>query len=196
MDLNLISTMASLSKVCRHVCLPLQAGDDLILKAMNRHYSVPAYKLLVQQIREHMPDIALSTDIIVGFPGETDEQYMNTLRTIEEIRFDTVHVAAYSQREGTIACNKLPDNVPNDTKISRLHEIESIQTEILLNINKSLVGTNVEILIESKKGAKWFGRTMSDKLVFFQSDDNFAGKLATVNITSASPWALQGTVST
>ena len=193
MSPSLIDAMLSLDKVCHHVCLPLQAGDDLILRAMNRHYTVEDYKSLIEKIRHSIPDIALSTDLIVGFPGETEEQYLNTFNAVNDIHFDVVHVAYYSPRTGTSASNDLIDDVPYDTKLRRLHEIEDLQTSILSEINQEYTGGAVEILVEGKKGAKWYGRTTSDKLVFFESDTDCTGKMVTINVTSASPWALQGT---
>ncbi len=193
MNDNLIEAMLSLSKVCHHICLPLQAGDDQILKSMNRHYSLDDYRSLVDRIRHTIPDIALSTDIIVGFPGESEAQYFNTYKAIQDIHFDVVHVAAYSPRTGTFACQHLPDNVPYDVKLQRLHDIENLQATILSEINQKQIGRMVEVLVEGKKGPKWYGRTNSDKLVFFSDPSDLKGKLVKINVESASPWALQGT---
>jgi tRNA-2-methylthio-N6-dimethylallyladenosine synthase len=193
MSPGLIDAMLSLDKVCHHVCLPLQAGDDQILKAMNRHYTLDQYKSLIDSMRHSISDIALSTDLIVGFPGETEEQYLNTVNAVKDIRFDVVHVAYYSPRIGTFASERLIDDVPYDAKLRRLHEIESLQTEILSDINQQYVGSPIEILVEGRKGGKWYGRTVSDKLVFFEGAADFKGSKVTVNVKSASPWALQGT---
>jgi tRNA-2-methylthio-N6-dimethylallyladenosine synthase len=192
MNPGLIEAMLSLDKVCKHICLPLQAGDDRILQAMNRHYTLDDYKALVGRIRERIPDIALSTDIIVGFPGESEEQYLNTYNAIKDIRFDVVHVAYYSPRTGTMASEKLQDDVSYDSKLNRLHEIEVLQTRVLTEINGHYVGSLIDVLVEGKKGDKWFGRTGSDKLVFFEDKADHLGKLVTVHIITASPWALQG----
>jgi tRNA-2-methylthio-N6-dimethylallyladenosine synthase len=191
---ELINALSCLSKVCHHICLPLQAGDDQVLKAMNRHYSVAEYRALVDKIRCTVPDIALSTDIIVGFPGESEDQFQNTFRAIAEIGFDVVHVAAYSPREGTSASEQLPDDVPYETKMRRLHEIETLQTAILSAKNSILVGRDLEILVEGKKGPKWYGRTYSDKLVFFDDGLDRTGELAMVHVQSSTPWALQGSL--
>lgn len=192
MSPSLIDAIHSLDKVCHHICLPLQAGDDQVLRAMNRHYTLADYRSLIDKVRAAIPDMALSTDIIVGFPGETDEQYLATYNAIKDIRFDIVHVAFYSPRAGTAASRQLNDDVPHDTKLSRLHEIEDLQAGILSEINREHIGRNVEVLVEGKKGAKWFGRTPSDKLVFFEDDADRSGQLVIIHVRSASPWALQG----
>ena len=192
MSSSLIRALATLEKVCHQICLPLQSGDDKILIAMNRHYTAESYRSLVNQIKDSVPDIAITTDIIVGFPGESEAQFDNTCKAIQEIRFDAVHVAAYSPRSGTYASKNFDDNVPYEIKMQRLHHIESLQTKILTEINQKLVGKTMEVLVEGKKGSKWYGRTGSDKLVFFTEAADFRGKLVKVHITASSPWALQG----
>jgi tRNA-2-methylthio-N6-dimethylallyladenosine synthase len=194
MSKNLIEAIASLPKVCHHVCLPLQAGDDRILQAMNRHYTLDQYRSLIHEMRQKVPDIAISTDLIVGFPGETDEQFLNSARAIEELRFDVVHTAAYSPRTGTKADLEFTDDVADDIKKQRLHHIESLQETIVSGINAGLTGTTVEILVEGRKNSKWYGRTYSDKLVFVTDCHDLLGALIKVRITSVSPWALQGEV--
>jgi len=194
MSSELIDAIASLHKVCHHACLPLQSGDDGILKAMNRHYTRADYKGLVGKIRSAINDMALSTDIIVGFPGETDEQFRNTYRAIEEIQFVAVHVAAYSTRSGTSASRIYEDNIGRDVKIQRLHAIEDLQRDILTASNNRLVNTDAEILVEGQKGGKWYGRTYSDKLVFFPDPGDFMGKIVNVRVKTATPWALQGNI--
>jgi len=192
MSESLIMAMASLPKICHHVCLPLQAGDDGILKAMNRHYTFDQYRSLIREMRGKVPDIAISTDLIVGFPGETHEQFLNSLCAIEELRFDVVHAAAYSPRSGTQAAAEFADDVADDIKKQRLHQVESLQETISTEINTGLLGTTMEILVEGEKDSKWYGRTYSDKLVFFTGQHNLLGKLVKVEIVSASPWALRG----
>ncbi len=187
----LIQTIASLDKVCRHINLPLQAGNDDVLKAMRRGYTVEQYRQLVGSIRRYIPEVALSTDVIVGFPNESDEQFQQTLGILEEIKFDTVHVATYSPRSGTTASRDYKDNIPPDIKKARLYKVEEIQTKIAADINSQLTGKKVEVLVEGKKGGKWYGRTRSNKLVFFGSGDDCLGRLIDVTIDKTSPWALQ-----
>jgi len=192
--LKLIDTLASLNKVCEHLELPVQAGDDDILRAMRRGYTVEQYRELVHTIRRKVPQISLSTDIIVGFPGETEEQFEHSLSLVEEMRFDVVHVAAYSPRPGTIAWREYQDNIRAEVKKERLNKIEGLQTAIASEINSQLQGREVEVLVEGRKGGKWFGRTRSNKLVFFEDAGDWLGQLARVQIGKTSPWSLGGDV--
>jgi tRNA-2-methylthio-N6-dimethylallyladenosine synthase len=191
MSQKLIQTIASLDKVCKHINLPLQAGNDDVLKAMHRGYTAEQYRKLVRNIRKNIPDVALSTDVIVGFPDESDDQFEQTLAMLRELVFDTVHVATYSPRSGTSAAREHEDNIPPHIKKARLYKVEEIQTNIAADINSRLRGKTVEVLVEGKKGDKWYGRTRSNKLVFFESDDDCLGRLIDVTIVKTSPWALQ-----
>jgi len=194
MSQQLIRAIASLDKVCEHISLPIQSGDDDMLKAMRRGYTVERYRQLVGRIRGCIPDVALSTDVIVGFPGESDEQFEHTLAILEEIRFDTVHVAAYSVRPGTIASREYRDDILPEFKKERLSRVETLQCKIADDINSRLKGKAVEVLVEGNKGGKWYGRTRSNKLVFFESDSDCLRQLVDVTITRTSPWALQGSI--
>jgi tRNA-2-methylthio-N6-dimethylallyladenosine synthase len=194
MSLKLIDTVASLNKVCEHLELPVQAGDDDILRAMRRGYTVEQYRELVHTIRRKIPQISLSTDIIVGFPGETEEQFERSLSVLKEKRFDVVHVAAYSPRPGTIAWREYQDNIPSNVKKERLNKIEGLQAAVASKINSQLQGRQVEVLVEGKKRGKWFGRTRSNKLVFFEDAGNWLGQLARIQIEKTSPWSLRGEV--
>ena len=189
----LLQSMADLPKVCRHVCLPLQAGDDGVLKDMNRGYTQDDYISLVTRIRQAVPGMAISTDLIVGFPAETEQQFMSSYDAVRTLRFDTVHAAAYSPRPGTGAYTSFADDVPHEVKMHRLHAIEELQASIQSEINGQLVGTTVEVLVEGIKAAKWYGRSGSDRLVFFKDERDCRGQLVEVDIKTASPWALQGT---
>jgi len=191
---RILDAVASLPKVCEHINIPVQAGDDAILKAMWRGYTVDVYRRIVTRIRERVPGCSIATDIIVGFPGETQEQFQRTLDLIEEIRFDVVHVAMYSPRPGTLAADTMQDSVSRDEKKERLHRVEAIQERISLELNQSLVGRTEEILVEDKEHGKWKGRTRTNKLVFFEDARNWLGRLASVRIDRASPWSLQGRV--
>jgi tRNA-2-methylthio-N6-dimethylallyladenosine synthase len=193
-SVRLIEAMGSLSKVCEHLELPGQSGDNDILKAMRRGYTVERYRELVQTIRHKIPQISLSTDLIVGFPGETEEQFEHSLSLVGELRFDVVHVAAYSPRPGTIAWREYQDDVPAEVKKGRLNKIEELQTAIASEINLQLQGQEVEVLVEGKKGGKWFGRTRSNKLAFFEDAGDWLGQLAIVHIEKTSPWSLIGQV--
>lgn len=194
MSLKLIESMAHLDRVCEHVTIPLQSGDDAILKAMRRDYTAEQYCSLVDTVRNYVSGVAISTDIIVGFPGETDRQFSHTLALIKQIRFDTVHIAAYSTRQGTGASREFEDNVSAEVKRARVEEVEANQTQIASEINAQLEGRVVVVLVEGKKRGKWYGRTRTDKLVFFEGKENYLGQMVDIFITKTSPWALQGDV--
>jgi len=189
----LMQSMEELPKVCRHVCLPLQAGDDSVLKDMNRGYTRDGYISLVTRVRRAVPGIAISTDLIVGFPAETEQQFMSSYDAVKTLRFDTVHAAAYSPRQGTSAFSDFVDDVPHEVKLQRLRAIEELQAGIQSEINRELVGTTVKVLVEGTKAGKWYGRTSTDRLVFFRDERDRMGQLVKVAVTTASPWALQGT---
>jgi tRNA-2-methylthio-N6-dimethylallyladenosine synthase len=194
MSQKLIQAVAELEKVCEHISLPIQAGDNEILRAMRRGYTVEQYQVLVKQIRSTIPGVALSTDVIVSFPGETKEQFERTLDLLRQIRFDKVHIAAYSPRPGTIAARRLEDNVLPEEKELRRIKAEALQQCIAAEINASFLGKTVEVLVEGEKKGKWQGRTRGDKLVFFTDSTNLLGQLVKVSIERASPWALQGKI--
>ncbi|TEU02238.1 MAG: tRNA (N6-isopentenyl adenosine(37)-C2)-methylthiotransferase MiaB [Dehalococcoidia bacterium] len=192
MSQRLIEAMAQLEKVCEHLSLPLQAGDDDILRAMRRGYTVQQYRQLVGRIRHALPYLAMSSDVIVGFPGESEGQFGKTYDLLRELRFDTVHVACYSPRPGTIAARKLRDEVPAEEKIRRRKKIEMLQEGIATEINRKLLSQTVEVLVEGRKKGKWWGRTRTDKLVFFEDEADRMGQLVEVKLEKTSPWSLQG----
>ncbi len=194
MSQKLIERVARLDKVCEHINLPVQAGDNAILEAMRRNYSVEHYCSLVERIRSAVPDVALTTDLIVGFPGEGEAQFLNSYRLIEKLRFDAVHVACYSPRKGTLAERQMQDDVPADEKKRRLTLIEELQEKIVTEINERLMGRGVEVLVDARIGGKWRGRTRSDKLVFFNAPGDYLGRLVSVRIERTGPWSLQGSL--
>ncbi len=159
---------------------------------MGRGYTVQYYRELVERIRLAIPNVALSTDVIVGFPGETKEQFQRTIGLLFDLRFDTVHVAAYSPRPGTAAARGFKDDIPLSEKRRRLQEVEELQGNIASEINAQLLGHNMEVLVEGKKKVKWYGRTRTDKLVFFENDADCLGHLVSIEVKKTSPWALQG----
>jgi len=191
---KLIATVAELPKVCEHFELPVQAGDDLILKRMGRAYTVAQYCDLVGRIRSCIPGASIATDVIVGFPGETEAQFESTLLLLRGLRFDAVHVAAYSPRPGTPAY-RLPDDVPAEEKIRRRQAVEELQKRIVGEINARLLGQTVEILVEGREKGRWGGRTRTNKLAFFEDGRDWRGKLAAVRITWTGPWSLLGEAS-
>jgi len=194
MSTKLIETIACLDKVCEQISLPVQSGNNDILKAMRRGYTVEHYHRLITEIRSKIPEVALSTDVIVGFPSESEEQFQQTFSLLSELRFDTIHVAAYSPRPGTIAAKELEDNIPAAEKKRRLNIIEQLQERIAAKINAQLLGKTVKILVEGKKKDKWQGRTRSGKLVFVSDNGDYLGKLVNIRIEKTSPWSLQGKI--
>jgi tRNA-2-methylthio-N6-dimethylallyladenosine synthase len=145
---DLIDAVADLPKVCEHINLPFQAGDDTVLKRMARRYKAAQYRDLIDRIKGRIPGVSLSTDVIVGFCGETEEQFQRTLDMLRYCRFDVVHVAAYSPRRGTPSERIWPDDVPKEEKKRRLHEVERLQASIAAEINAQLQGAIVEVLVE------------------------------------------------
>ncbi|MBI4216510.1 MAG: tRNA (N6-isopentenyl adenosine(37)-C2)-methylthiotransferase MiaB [Chloroflexi bacterium] len=189
-----IEAVSRLPQVCPSFSLPVQAGHDNTLRRMGRRgYTVASYKRLVEGIRQALPEAAISTDIIVGFPGETETEFAATLALLEELRCDTVHGAAYSPRPGTAAA-RLPDDVPPEAKKERLARLEALQERIAGEINAALLGRRVEALVEGQKGGKWWGRTPTGKLVFFADEADRLGQLVEVELTMTGPWSLQGNV--
>jgi len=201
---SMIERIAHLPKVCEHLNIPVQAGDDEMLTRMKRGYTLAEYNERIARVRELWPAISLSTDVIVGFCGETEEQFQNTLDLLAQVRFDVVHVAAYSVRPGTVAA-RWEDDVPLAEKKRRLHAVEELQTKIALEINQRYLQKVEEVLIEEEQSAhgrqRWRGRNRTNKLVFFPQPDVEgyappirAGELVHVHIEHVTPWSLQGCI--
>ncbi len=191
---DLLNAVAALPKVCPHIELPVQAGDDDILTLMRRGYTSTDYRQLVGRVRALIPDVSIATDIIVGFPGETEVQFQNTYNLLKELRLDKAHIARYSARPRTVATRRLEDNLSHEVKEHRRKTLDELQSTIVTELNTRYFGKVVEVLVEGKHERKdrWFGRTVTDRLVFFKSDDPWLGKLAHVKITWAGPWSLIG----
>ena len=197
MSERIIGAIARLPRVMECVNLPFQAGGDEVLERMRRGYTNAEYRDLVDRIRATIQGVAMVTDLIVGFPGETEEQFEETLSMVRDLRFDKVHAAAYSTRPNTYAQRHFEDDVSAEEKQRRLHEIESLQERILTDANNALLGSVQEVLVDGHKEGRLQGRTRTDKLVFFDTPDGAAtslGELVDVRITKTSPWSLQGRV--
>jgi len=188
---RIVETVAMLPRVCECWELPVQSGDDDVLRRMARGYTVAHFRDLVGRIRQRIPQSAVNTDIIVGFPGETPEQFENTLRLVQETHFDAVHVAAYSVRPGTVAA-QWDDDVPEGEKERRRKLVEQAQAHISASLNASLLGHDLEILVDGQQRGRWRGRTRTNKLVFFEHGKNWLGRMATVHITWTGPWSMIG----
>jgi tRNA-2-methylthio-N6-dimethylallyladenosine synthase len=190
-DDDLIQAIAELPRVMPHIELPIQAGDDEVLLNMKRGYTQQQYRDLIAKIRSQIPNCSIATDIIVGFPGETEEQYMETYRLLSDLKLDVAHLARYSTREGTVAARRMEDNVPEEDKLRRLHELDDLQEKIVDEINKKYLGEKVDVLFEEKVKDRWRGRTPTNKLVFVESEEDLRGKILPVTITWTGPWSMQ-----
>lgn len=197
---GMIERMAHLPKICEHLNIPVQSGDDNVLKRMKRGYTLDEYREKIQRVRELWPGITLSTDIIVGFCGETEKEFQHTLDLLNEIRFDVVHVAAYSVRPGTVAA-RWEDDVPLHEKKRRLHAVEELQATIAREINEHYLDRLEEVLVEednmSHGRRQWKGRNRANKLVFFSQPEEDViqpGDLVNVQIERTTPWSLQGCI--
>ncbi|MFA7297550.1 MAG: tRNA (N6-isopentenyl adenosine(37)-C2)-methylthiotransferase MiaB [Dehalococcoidia bacterium] len=188
---RIIDAVADLPKVCEHFNIPVQSGDDAMLARMRRGYTVAEYEERVARIRSRMPDVALATDVIVGAPGETDEEFANTVGLLERIGFDVIHVAAYSPRPGTFAHRNQPDDVPREVKSERLHVIEELHARSAGAINARQLGRMVEVLVERELEGRCTGRTRGGQLVHFDGHRGLIGRLVDVEVTEATPWSLQ-----
>ncbi len=191
MTQRILDAVAELPKACEHLNLPFQAGSDEVLERMRRPYTIAQYTELIERARETIPGVAISTDVIVGFCGETDEEFRQTMDVLEQVKFDIVHVAPYSTRPGTIADRKLVDDVPPKVKIERRKAVEELQERIATELNAPLAGTRQEILIERRVKDAWTGRTRTNKIVHVQgSEANLEGHVVDVDIVRAGPWSL------
>jgi tRNA-2-methylthio-N6-dimethylallyladenosine synthase len=188
---DLIETIAELPRVMPHIELPIQAGDDNVLVDMKRGYTQQEYRDLVAKIRERIPDCSIATDIIVGFPGETDEEFMQTYQVLADLKLDVAHLARYSSREGTVATRRMEDNITDEEKMCRFRLLEDLQEEVVAEINKKYLGQTVEVLFEEKVKRRWKGRTPTNKLVFVETEDDLRGKLLPVTVTWTGPWSMQ-----
>lgn len=194
---EVIYAMRDCDKVCEFLHLPVQCGSTSLLKKMNRHYSKEDYLRIIEKAKAEIPDIAFSTDLMIGFPGETEEDLLDTIDVVEKVRYDNAFTFIYSKREGTPAA-KMEDQIPEDVKHERFNRVLSKVNEILAEINKSYEGKTVEVLIEGKSktdDTKFAGRTRQNKLVNFSvknPSDDLLGKIRNVKITEATKFSLLG----
>lgn len=195
LSLDLIIAMAKLPKLCEHIHLPLQSGSSAVLDRMNRKYSYEEYREKVERLRSYIPDISITSDIIAGFPGETEDDHLLTMKAIKDIEFDGIFAFKFSPRPFTKAA-EMSDHIPDSVKSGRLNEILKIQDDITLGKNKSLVGTVQEILVEGESETdrdKLTGRTRSNKIVTFQKTEALnKGTFINVRISRARKHSLEG----
>jgi tRNA-2-methylthio-N6-dimethylallyladenosine synthase len=191
---EVIEVIKNSKHICTHFHLPVQYGSDNMLKRMNRVYTVAKYKETVRKIREAIPDCSLTTDLIVGFPGETEEDFQQLMEFIAEIRYDAAYTFIYSKRSGTPAA-EMPDQIDDECKHQRLNRLMELQNKISLEINQSLEGKIMEVMVEGpsqNNEAVWSGRTSSNKLVLWNHGEEKIGDLINVRITQPQTWVLKG----
>lgn len=188
---DILKCVAESPKVMPHIEVPIQAGDDEVLKNMKRGYTNADYRQLVDRIRQIIPHVSIATDIIVGFPGESDAQFLQTRRLLEDLRLDVAHLARYSPRQGTVSERRMPDDVSAEVKMERFRILEDLQEQIAGEINTHYLGNRVKVLFEEKVKNRWRGRTPTNKLVFVETDENLRGREIEVVITWSGPWSMQ-----
>jgi tRNA-2-methylthio-N6-dimethylallyladenosine synthase len=191
---DLLKAVTELPKVMPHIEVPVQAGDDEILSAMRRGYSNRDYRALIEKIRSTIPEVSIGTDIIVGFPNETDEKFQLTYDLLNDLKLDVAHLARYSPRSGTVSARTMPDNVPDSVKWDRFRKLEELQEKIVGEIHLKKVGKSVEVLFEDTRKGRWRGRTPNNELVFVEADHELRGQLRNVNIEWAGPWSMIGSL--
>jgi tRNA-2-methylthio-N6-dimethylallyladenosine synthase len=209
-----LDVMASRARIAPYLHIPAQSGSDRLLRSMNRGYTSAEYYGLIDRARARMPDIRLAGDMIVGFPGETDEDHQASLELLERVRYKQVFVFKYSPREGTVAARRLVDDVPEEVKKQRNHQLLELQGKIALEANRAQIGSTVDVLVESegkrrdtppadgivlgwqkKSGARLVGRTGGDEIVAFNGPVELIGKFAQVRVIEATPLTLLGELS-
>lgn len=189
---KLLETMASVDKLCPCIELPVQAGNDEVLSRMRRGYTADEYRKLIGKIRSRIPDVAINTDVIVGFPGETEAQFADTHRLMTDLQFDMAHIARYSERPGTPAARNLKDDVPEDEKEQRRVALEQLLNDTLEKKHSSLVGQALDVLIEERAGKKWKGRTPQNKIVLIEDERDLQGQLVQAVITRSGAFSQFG----
>ena len=191
---QLLEVMASSDVICRELQLPVQSGDDGILKRMARGYQMRHYRAIVERARTLMPDIGLVTDVIVGFPGESEDAFLNTRRLLEEMEFDVVHLAMYSPRPGTFAADRMADDVPAEEKLRRLNDLLALQKSIAARKTARWVGRNVQVLVEGRDElGRTYGRIRQGKrAIVLKGGDIAPGELIELRVMQATAGQLTG----
>ena len=189
---ELLDTVARLPKVMEHIEVPIQAGDDDVLMRMKRGYTSEDYRRLVERIRSRIPNVAIHTDIIVGFSGETESQFQRTLDVLEDLKLDKAHIAKFSSRPGTVAAKTMEDSVSHEEKERRRLAVDDLQKRVCTEINAAHLGQRVEVLVEGRHKDRWRGRTRTNKLVFFDDPRPLLGRVLDVDITWTGPWSMIG----
>jgi tRNA-2-methylthio-N6-dimethylallyladenosine synthase len=193
---DVIEAIASCDKVCKLIHLPLQSGNTKVLKEMNRKYTKEQYLQLVEKMKAKIPNLTLSTDIIVGFPGETDEEFEDTLDVVSKVKFEQVYMFIYSRRVGTPG-DKMENQVPEETKHKRFDKLKALVESQIEENNQKYVGTIQKVLVEGKSKNNpdmLSGRTESNKVVIFEGPENLINQIIDIKIISEHMWYLKGKI--
>lgn len=194
---ELIETIAKYDNCCKFIHLPVQAGSNTMLKRMNRVYTREYYLERIATIRRLIPDCSIATDIIAGFSGETEEDHQATLSLMREVGYSSAYMFKYSEREGTMAAKRFPDDIPDEVKGRRLEEIIALQQELSMESNQKDIGKTFEVLVEGaskRSGNEYFGRNSQNKVVIFPKEDCQIGDYVNVMVQSCSPATLKGVI--
>jgi tRNA-2-methylthio-N6-dimethylallyladenosine synthase len=194
-DERFLTAMARLPKICRHLHLPVQSGSTRVLAAMRRRYTRGSYLALVDRIRELLPDVALSTDMIVGFPGESDADFDETLSLTAAVRFHSMFSFKYSERPNTLAEKRLPDDVPEAEKTRRIVMLQRLQREIQIGLNHDLIGEHVQVLVDAasrRRESELSGRTSHNIVVNLPGSPAWIGRTIGVRVERAGPHSVWG----
>jgi tRNA-2-methylthio-N6-dimethylallyladenosine synthase len=189
---KILYAVRDLPKVMPQIEVPIQAGDDEVLENMKRGYTAQQYRELIGRIRYIIPDVAIHTDIIVGFPGETEAQFQKTYDILAELRLDKIHLARYSPRPGTVSDRRMADDIPEEEKRRRYELIDDLHREISQEKMRHWLGQTVEVLVEEKQKGRWRGRIPQNKLVFFNDPRELKGEVVQVHISHTGPWSMSG----
>ena len=189
---ELLKTVAELPRVMSHIEVPAQSGSDAVLESMRRGYTDAQYRDLIAKIRDTIPNVSIGTDIIVGFCGETEEQFEETVKQLSDLKLNVVHLARYSPRTGTLSERTMPDDVSEEEKWRRFRVIEKLQENIAAEYHEKLLNQTVSVMFEEKKHRRWLGRTENMDLVFADSDEDLTGRILPVKINWTSPWTMGG----
>jgi tRNA-2-methylthio-N6-dimethylallyladenosine synthase len=192
MTTDLMQAVAELPKVMPHVEVPAQAGDDDVLLRMRRGYTSDQYRDLIGLLRERISGVSIGTDIIVGFPGETDAQFQHTYDLLADLRLDVAHLARYSPRPGTVSATRMRDDVPDEVKWDRFRALEDLQKEVSAEIHAAFQGRQTDVLFEEKNKGRWRGRNPNNKIVFMESEEDLRGQTRSVEINWTGPWSMRG----
>ncbi|HQN63229.1 MAG TPA: tRNA (N6-isopentenyl adenosine(37)-C2)-methylthiotransferase MiaB [Flexilinea sp.] len=189
---ELLDTVRELPKVMKHIEVPAQAGNNTVLENMRRGYTDEEYRNLISHIREKIPGVSIGTDIIVGFPGETEAQFEDTFRQLADLKLNVVHLARYSPRKGTLSERTMPDDVSDEEKWRRFRTVETLQEQIATELHAALEGKILPVLFEEKQKGRWMGRTEHMDLVYVESESDLTGLILPVKMNWTGPWTMIG----